>query len=121
MCGLFPSPLPSGFCVAVCLCYRCKQHDLQSEQAGTEGSLVLREFILQILENCVPCKDQYYIIAEKLQFQNILSQSSCAVLLSHLLSSISVLFLACTVTCLTSQLNGSGSYTGTKNIFMWEC
>lgn len=86
MCGLFPSPLPSGFCVAVCLCYRFKQHGLESELPGTEGSLALRELILQILENCVPCKSQYYIIAENLQFQEILSQSSCVVLLSCLLS-----------------------------------
>lgn len=94
MCGLFPSPLPGGFCVAVCLCYRCKQHSLQSERAGTEGSLVLRELILHILENCVPCEGQYYIIAEKLQFQDILRQSSCVVLLSCLLSCHSISFLA---------------------------
>lgn len=91
MCGLFPAPLPSGFCVALCLCYRCKQHSLQSERA--EGSLALRELILQVLENCVPCKSQYYIIAEKLQFQDTLSQSSCVVLLSCLFSSMSSCFI----------------------------
>lgn len=48
MCGLFPSPLPSGFCVVVCLHYRWKQHSLQSGRAGTEVSLVPRELILQI-------------------------------------------------------------------------
>lgn len=122
MCGLFPPPLPSRFCVAMCLCSRCKQHSLQSELAGTEGSLALREPILQILENCVPCKGQYYITAEKLQFQEILSQSSCVVLLPHLLSFMLFCFIPgfYTATCLNSQLNGSGSYTGTTNLFMWE-
>lgn len=120
MYGLFPSPLPTDF-VLQCVCSRCKQHSLQSELPGTEGSLALRELILQILENYVPCKGQYYITAEKLQFQEI-SQSSCVVLLCHLLSFLLFCFIPdlYTVTCLTSQLNGSGSYTGTMNVFMWE-
>lgn len=48
VCGLFPSPLPSGFFVAVCLHYLWKQHSLQSRQAGTERWLVPRELILHI-------------------------------------------------------------------------
>lgn len=57
--------------------------------------VALRELILQILENCVPCKGQYDIVAENLQFQEILNQSSCVVLLI-LSALIHVLFLACT-------------------------
>lgn len=106
MCGLFPSPLSSGFCVVVCLCYGCKQHSWQSEWASTEGPLAPRELILQILDNCVPCKGQYYIISEKLQFQEIFM---------HVILFYS--WLIHTVSCLTSQLNVSGSYTGTMNAF----
>lgn len=48
MCGLLPSRLPSRFCTAVCLHYGWKQHSLQSGWAGTEGSLVPRELVLQV-------------------------------------------------------------------------
>lgn len=104
MCGLFPSPLPSGFCVAMCLCYRCKQQSLQSEWA--EGSSALGEHILQILEIVSLAKANITLLLRSYSFRR-----------SSLLSFCFIPGLY-TVTCLTSQLNGPGSCTGTMNVFM---